>query len=223
MTEEKRLKRNAYMRKWMKDHPVAVAARKRRWILQNIEHVKAQGKARYERMKKENPEHLKAMMKKAQAKRNLKRPWLNANLTEEQRQSKINNSRKWRLSHPGLSAQRSREYKARHVERVRANRRKWAKENPLKNKISHLNNQAKRRQAEGSFTCEEWETKKKEYNYFCSACGKQEPEIKLSVDHIQPLSRGGTNYIDNIQPLCMPCNSRKNAKTIKYEIIALTL
>lgn len=33
------------------------------------------------------------------------------------------------------------------------------------------------------------------------------------VDHVNPLSRGGTNWPENLQLLCPPCNLRKQAKT----------
>lgn len=46
--------------------------------------------------------------------------------------------------------------------------------------------------------------------YKCKYCGKSEKDgIKLSVDHIVPVSKGGTNEISNLQILCMPCNQRK--------------
>jgi len=68
------------------------------------------------------------------------------------------------------------------------------------------------------FTLSEWEELKKKWNYTCLACGKREPEIKLSPDHIIPLSQGGKNTIYNIQPLCLECNLRKNKKIIDYRL-----
>lgn len=40
----------------------------------------------------------------------------------------------------------------------------------------------------------------------CAECGTDE---QPSLDHIQPLSRGGLNVKGNLQRLCLPCNSRK--------------
>lgn len=64
-----------------------------------------------------------------------------------------------------------------------------------------------------SFTSKEWADLCARYGNICLCCG----EVKaLTVDHVIPLSKGGTNDISNIQPLCKSCNSSKNAKIIDY-------
>jgi hypothetical protein len=45
----------------------------------------------------------------------------------------------------------------------------------------------------------------------CLACGDQAPS--LAVDHLHPVSRGGSNHFHNFMPLCVPCNSSKGTKT----------
>jgi len=68
---------------------------------------------------------------------------------------------------------------------------------------------ARKRKATGNHTIQDWEDLKKKYDYMCLCCKRFEPEIKLSEDHITPLSIGGTNDISNIQPLCRNCNAKK--------------
>ena len=70
----------------------------------------------------------------------------------------------------------------------------------------------------GSHTLGQWENLKAQYNWTCSCCKKQEPKIKLTEDHIIPLSKGGSDNIENIQPLCMHCNAVKYTKIIKFEV-----
>lgn len=66
----------------------------------------------------------------------------------------------------------------------------------------------------GTFTEAEWTTLKEKYNNMCLACKCK--SCKLTIDHVLPLSLGGSNTIDNIQPLCGECNTRKNNKYIDY-------
>jgi 5-methylcytosine-specific restriction endonuclease McrA len=40
----------------------------------------------------------------------------------------------------------------------------------------------------------------------------------LTEDHVVPLSLGGSNDIDNIQPLCKSCNSSKRGRHIDYRL-----
>ena len=76
------------------------------------------------------------------------------------------------------------------------------------------NRRALVRGAIGSFSLEDWLRLKQSHDYTCQMCGLREPGITLTRDHIMPLSRGGQNVIENIQPLCSSCNSSKKEKFI---------
>jgi hypothetical protein len=69
----------------------------------------------------------------------------------------------------------------------------------------------------GSHTQGQWELLKKQYNFTCPCCKKPEPEITLTEDHIIRLSKGGSNNIENIQPLCKRCNSSKYTQVVYYQ------
>ena len=47
------------------------------------------------------------------------------------------------------------------------------------------------------------------YKFACVECGSGD---RLEIDHIKPVSRGGTDEISNLQILCKHCNCSKGAK-----------
>jgi len=89
--------------------------------------------------------------------------------------------------------------------------RRWKAKNP--ERMSHLRTirYARERGAHGSHTLREWRELKELHNFKCAHC---KCEKTLTKDHIIPLSKGGSNYIHNIQPLCRSCNSKKHNKII---------
>lgn len=59
-------------------------------------------------------------------------------------------------------------------------------------------------------------------NFTCQYCGKTPPQTTLEVDHIQPVSKGGTDDINNLTTSCFDCNRGKSnieLKTIQNTLI----
>lgn len=104
------------------------------------------------------------------------------------------------------------------AERVARNAAAWRKANPSRHAIYQQKRRALKATVGGSFTSSEWFALCEYFGNKCLACACEPPT--LTADHIIPLSRGGSNGIENIQPLCGPCNSRKGCRTIDYRASA---
>jgi hypothetical protein len=91
--------------------------------------------------------------------------------------------------------------------------RKWNEANPDKMRSHNQAHLARKAGNGGSFTDKEWQDLCERYDYRCLCCGEQK---KLTADHVIPVAKGGTSYIDNIQCLCRSCNSKKHTKEIDY-------
>jgi len=86
--------------------------------------------------------------------------------------------------------------------------RKWENKNPEKKKALDREYGYRRRNYNaGVFDRKAWDAKLEIIGKKCVKCCSIE---RVEIDHIKPLSKGGTNHIDNLQPLCKNCNSRKN-------------
>lgn len=95
-----------------------------------------------------------------------------------------------------------------------ANLKRWRRENPQKMAVQLARRRARKLNAEGDFTVEEFEALCEKYDNACLRCG--DGDALLTPDHVVPLSLGGSNRITNIQPLCRNCNSWKNVKVVDY-------
>jgi len=124
------------------------------------------------------------------------REYAKAHLEQHRASAKV-----YREAHPDEEAKRHRVYRKAHPEEAWSHR--------------HIG-YAKRWSANGQFSLQQWTDLKAKYGNKCLCCGRKEKEIKLASDHVIPLSKGGSNWIENIQPLCQSCNSSKNKGTTDF-------
>lgn len=59
------------------------------------------------------------------------------------------------------------------------------------------------------------------YKGHCAYCGCKLKMKTMTVDHLKPQSKGGTNTIDNLVPACSKCNATKADDDIELLRIAL--
>jgi 5-methylcytosine-specific restriction endonuclease McrA len=52
----------------------------------------------------------------------------------------------------------------------------------------------------------------------CHYCGRRPPEVAIEVDHLIPVSRGGTNDFENLVPACRECNRSKGAQLLEDSV-----
>lgn len=52
-------------------------------------------------------------------------------------------------------------------------------------------------------------------NFTCQYCGAHGAGVVLEVDHIIPISKGGTSDMDNLITACLDCNRGKGSDLIE--------
>lgn len=75
--------------------------------------------------------------------------------------------------------------------------------------------QNKRSVKTGTLTIEDWLISLEKHNFCCAACKSKCSYFTL--DHIIPMSKGGSNNKDNIQPLCKECHEFKGTIETKLK------
>lgn len=106
---------------------------------------------------------------------------------------------------------RSAAWAAEHREIASARAKAWAIENPSLAREHSRNRRARKLAAEGTHTAEDIAALFALQKGKCACCHVSLRK-KYHVDHVQPLSKGGSNDKYNLQLLCPTCNIRKHAK-----------
>lgn len=139
------------------------------------------------------------------------------------------NTKRWKQQNPERKKELDKNWGKRNPDKVKANakryiennrekamesRRRWRAYNPEKKMAIEHKRRAKQISSGGTYTAAEWRSLIAHYGGKCLCCGRD--DVALTVDHVIPISKGGSNSIDNIQPLCLSCNSRKFDKIADY-------
>ena len=137
-------------------------------------------------------------------------------------------SQEFRDTNPELAKERRQADYAKYADRRLVAIAKYAKtpNGKIARQTASVRCRARRLDAKGTHTTEELLDLKAKYGFHCLRCGKHESELQsgptnhgvLEEDHVIPLSKGGANWISNIQPLCHDCNGPgyKGAQIIDY-------
>lgn len=124
---------------------------------------------------------------------------------------KRNTNRRWYLNNRSHVHEKSRKWRAANLEHDRAMRHQWFERNRQKvYQSSRISEHRRRAQTKGqTYRWQDWQAMCDWFGNVCLCCGCNDP---LTVDHVIPLIKGGSNFIENLQPLCRFCNQSKNGR-----------
>lgn len=157
----------------------------------------------------------KSYWKNPEKAREAKREWRRNNpdawdeWAAPQKERILDNKREWRKRNPD----KVKKHKAASQKRNRASAnergKRWQVNHPEQTRAYVLNRLARKKNAMGKHTHKDIEAIYEAQEGRCFYCG-----ITLHgdyhVDHVIPLSRGGTNWPDNLVCACVACNCSKN-------------
>lgn len=176
--------------KWGKDNSGRVKALKSAYYRLNAEGIK--DRVRLHQLA--NPEKVKAYKRK------------NAESNTEKNRERLKLYRTVNAEHV---AAYMREYQIANFAVIKANKRLYQEEHPEVHRAASHNRRARLAAAEGHHSAQDIIQINEAQNFRCFYCGAS-TKVGYHVDHFIALSKGGTNWPDNLRIACQPCNSKKH-------------
>lgn len=192
-------------KKWRENNRDKVNETKRNWAAKNKD-KKAADDNRYwhrnkekitERTKKWREENKELLAKKQKDYR------------EKNKDKKAALDRAWYLANKDRANENARRYRNRNPEKQNQIHKDYNRRNP-EIYVTIAQNRRARKLQNGIFKVTKKDIKKI-LSQNCFYCNSSK---EITLDHVVPISRGGTHGIGNLLPACRSCNSRKHTKFI---------
>lgn len=129
---------------------------------------------------------------------------------QEHREAENERMRQYYLGHRSERTRHMRQYYQEHREETLEHVRQYSQGHPEVRLAARHKRRALLADSNGNFTAEEFRLLCETYGNRCLYC---QEELPLTPDHMVPISRGGSNSIENIVPSCRSCNQRKHTMT----------
>jgi 5-methylcytosine-specific restriction endonuclease McrA len=180
----------------------------RKWREENREWVRERGKAHY----RKNRDRLRAYWKERyannrEAELERTKKWE----SENKERIRIRNQKRYAQKRD-LITERNRRWREANPEKVKGFGKKWKAQNPVKVAVWRNKRRSNKLKNESHHTAEDLIAILKAQGYRCVYCQANLKKVKKHIDHVKPLSKGGSNGRENIQYLCGSCNLAKSAK-----------
>lgn len=111
--------------------------------------------------------------------------------------------------------------RAKHPEKDRVQNRRWRETiNPFSVAVGKARLRAAELDVISTLTVEEWRRVVEEQDFICHVCGERtvldlKSPLRLSLDHVLPMSRGGQNIMENVLPAHRRCNQSRSDMTLE--------
>jgi 5-methylcytosine-specific restriction endonuclease McrA len=120
--------------------------------------------------------------------------------------------REYRIANIERFSEKDRDHHAANRDKRNAKIRAWAAANRERVLANAAKHRALRDAAPGVFTSHDVGAQYAAQRGQCFYCACDLAKVRFHIDHVIPLSRGGTNYPDNIVIACPRCNLEKGTK-----------